>query len=311
MDSSLQEKIRNNLFRLSHPAVEPWNKFKWHLRGDECDTWQQNSSQGLAIDLFGTLKVVRQEMRDCVLAGVAKMAALPEAGPWNIDLEWEDEDNRLKESGKRTQIDAIATSPSAIICFEAKFGEEDGGVCSQPRRLDNGPNKGKVQCNGRYETQLNPVNRKVGRCALSAKGIRYWDVIPHVFNMSADVDYSPCPFAGAWYQWMRNLVLAHELGVSHQKQSAFIVVYAEHPALPFPQVLRTDEWKAFKARLRPASVSFTTLAYQSILDQSVAESEQESWSDLRDWMTTKIHEVGAKCRIKGRAHHRNQRLSKC
>jgi hypothetical protein len=295
MDRSLQEKILNNLFPSSHAAVEPWNKFKWHLRGSECDTWQLNSSQALAIDLFGTLKVAGRPLRDGVLAALAKKAGLPEDGPWNVDLEWEDEDNRLKESGKCTQVDALATSPSAIICFEAKFGEEDGGVCSQPKPIKNGPNKGKIQCSGRYEMQLNPVNRKSGRCALSAKGIRYWDVIPQVFDISSEVDHRPCPFAGPWYQWMRNLVLAHELGISHRKQSAFIVIYADHPALPFPQVLRSKEWTAFTGCLRPDSVRMTTLAYESILKESVVETEQKSWSDLQDWITTKIHKVGNNC----------------
>lgn len=138
MDSSLQEKIRNNLFRLSHPAVEPWNKFKWHLRGDECDTWQQNSSQGLAIDLFGTLKVVRQEMRDCVLAGVAKMAALPEAGPWNIDLEWEDEDNRLKESGKRIRSMPLQPVPVQSSALRRSLGRKTAACAVSPGGLITG-----------------------------------------------------------------------------------------------------------------------------------------------------------------------------
>jgi hypothetical protein len=45
---------------------------------------------------------------------------------------------------------------------------------------------------------------------LTAKGIRYWDVIPRVFDYDADASYIECPFAGPWFQWMRNLTLCHE-----------------------------------------------------------------------------------------------------
>ncbi|SRR6266851_3966623 len=197
-----RDVVRRNLFPAAHASVEPWEDFPWHLdRRGFCDTGVPHSSQALALDYFGTLKGLGQTSRDAVLERIASSIDLPLGGPWQIELEWRDPANLLNEP-TRTQVDAIARSPSAIILFEAKFGERDGGCCSQTNPTKNGL----LQCDGNYRLQTNPTNGISSKCALSGKGIRYWDIVPEVMTLDSSASYLPCPFASSWYQWMRNIV---------------------------------------------------------------------------------------------------------
>ena len=60
MNKATRDKIKRNLFPAAHSAVEPWDEFRWHTdRGGECDTDKDNSSQALAIDVFGTLSQIK------------------------------------------------------------------------------------------------------------------------------------------------------------------------------------------------------------------------------------------------------------
>lgn len=161
-----RDAIARNLFPTAHGAVDPWEKFRWHLdRSGTCDTHLPHSSQALAIDYFGTLNAIDAQSRSAVLGHIAEHLGLSPNGPWQIELEWTDPDNLLSEA-TQTQVDAIAESPTSIIFFEAKFGERDGGACTQtcPRK------NGLIQCNGSYELQVNPWNGIAGKCALSSKG---------------------------------------------------------------------------------------------------------------------------------------------
>jgi hypothetical protein len=59
MNRAKRDSIKQNLFPAAHPAVEPWDKFRWHIGNDrQCDTDKENSSQALAIDVFGTLSQI-------------------------------------------------------------------------------------------------------------------------------------------------------------------------------------------------------------------------------------------------------------
>ncbi len=295
MDPEVRRHVEKNIFSAAISAVEPWDSFKWHTSGRLCDTGKPHSSQALAIDFFGTLKQASQEERDVILGGVAQRIGLPPAGPWSIELEWEDPQNRLHESGKKTQVDTLATSPGAVICFECKFTEPDGGCCSQVLPISSGKNKGEKQCNGRYEVQVNPAKGpERSRCSLTAKGIRYWEVIPKVFDLDPLKDCSPCPFSGTWYQWMRNLVLANELGRKEQRKSAFVVVYADHKALPFPAVLKTQRWQQLLNLVRRDAVGLHVISYQEVLSlaRERACRTNQVWRDLEAWIQGKITEVG-------------------
>lgn len=113
------QSIEANLFPAARPAVEPWQTFRWHsAAGNVCDTYKEHSSQALAIDVLGTLKVSPD--RDMILDHLAAQWGLPAGGPWEIELEWCDPANHLGEK-QPTWVDAVAISPRALIFFECKF----------------------------------------------------------------------------------------------------------------------------------------------------------------------------------------------
>jgi hypothetical protein len=193
---------------------------------------------------------------------------------WEVYLEWLDPDNLLEER-RRSQIDVIATSPQTLIFFECKFTEQDAGSCSQPPR----------QCNGNYEVQLNPRNQKLDRCALSAKGIRYWQIIPQIFQYCIDQDYLPCPFSGSWYQWMRNLAVCYEVARTTHRKAAFALIYADAPGVPMAQKLNSREWEDFNRTLRPEAITFHWASYQQVvqLGLEVGKGDHFNETTLTSW----------------------------
>jgi len=218
---------------------------------------------------------------------------LPTDGPWQVELEWCDAKNLLKESGtQRTQVDAKATSPSALILFECKFTESGGGCCSQVKPLVKGSHRGVRQCDGTYRMQVNPVNSVQARCTLTGKGIRYWKVIPRIFDLQSTANYTPCPFRNSAYQWMRNLALAHELCRNEGKRAAFVIVHADSPWLRFTEYLKSHEWSALIARLRPNTVAFGVRSFNWILiagQETVDPEWTDLWRALQEWLQTKIN----------------------
>jgi hypothetical protein len=181
-----------------------------------------------------------------------------------------------------------------VILFECKFGEIDGGVCSQTLPVRGGTHDGLIQCNRNYEMQENPLNRVSAHCALTGKGIRYWELIPSVFQLDSKAEYRPCPFDGPWYQWMRNLVLAEEIHRSEGRQAGFVIVYADHTSLPFPRKLASPQWAKFVQNLRMSSVKLHTISYQELLGIAIdaVGSSNTKWRDLEAWVRAKIGAVG-------------------
>jgi hypothetical protein len=90
------EAIKANLFPASHAAICDWNKFPWHRdRRGIIQTHKLESSQALAIDVFGTIKV--SEERDRIQGALARECGVPSDGPWILKLEWTDVDGLLSE----------------------------------------------------------------------------------------------------------------------------------------------------------------------------------------------------------------------
>jgi hypothetical protein len=100
MDPEARQRIEKNLFYAARAAVKPWDEFKWHMSGGIFDTGQQNSSQALAIDFFGTLKAAAAVERDAILRQVSARMHLSEFGPWWVELEWEETDFGNAENPK-------------------------------------------------------------------------------------------------------------------------------------------------------------------------------------------------------------------
>jgi hypothetical protein len=67
---AIYDAIKANLFHRSHAAIDDWDSFPWHRdRRGVTDTTKSESSQALAIDVFGTIKVSDESNR--ILAALA------------------------------------------------------------------------------------------------------------------------------------------------------------------------------------------------------------------------------------------------
>lgn len=291
-DPTRYGSILGNLFPAAHAAVQPLREFHWHsAAGERYDTWKVQSSQALAIDVFGTL--LAAPTREAVLDGWAAALGLPAGGPWEVALEWRDPANHLREK-TRTVVDAMARSPQTLIFFEGKFTESDGGGCSQTGRLPSGPHRGQRQCTGSYMWQVNPATGEEARCALTAKGLRYWEVVPRVFDYDAEQSYFECPFAGAWFQWMRNLTVCYEAAQQSGRRPAFVVAYADGPGLSMAARVRSAEWERLRGRLQPRAISFQAMAYQDLIALARSSAPADpTWPALAAWVQNKIDSVCA------------------
>jgi len=153
-----------------------------------------------------------------------------------------------------------------------------------------------IPCNGNYAQQINHANDMTSRCALSGKGIQYWDIIPKVFHLDAQTDYQPSPFAGPAYQWMRNLVVAYKVARQKNRQPAVVIVYADSPGLPMAQKVRSKEWTQFARTVKQDHVPLHVRSYQEILTLAQKTTQQGSgdqtvWKELEKWVNRKISRI--------------------
>ncbi|MBX5242020.1 hypothetical protein HJC00_27705 [Rhizobium sp. NLR22b] len=161
MISDLQA-VRENLFPASHGAIHDWEQFPWHRdRTNRIEAHKGHSSQAIAIDVFGTIKMSRD--RDRIFDAIAARVGVAPGGPWAITLEWTDSDRLLGEP-RPTQVDALAVGAMAALVIECKF-TKPGGQCSQTALS----RSGERQCNGSYADQINPSNGLRARCVIVQK----------------------------------------------------------------------------------------------------------------------------------------------
>jgi len=283
LDTKTRQEIEKNIFSASHLAIKDWDRYPWHRHGKQITTGWPNSSQALSIEVFGTLKALQNQLaRDAVMNALVVELGMESDHDWAIDLEWMDNRNRLNEP-RRTQVDVKAQGQKNLILMECKFTEQDGGTCSQVKPFRKGVGKGKRQCDGAYRVQINSVNGQMGSCALTVKGIRYWDLIPEVFNFDRHQEYEECPFKGGWFQWMRNLVLCQELA-RQGLQPKVAIVYVDSPSMPFKRKMVGGELDKFLWTLKNKAL-LNTLSYQRILELgaealSTFETERRVWEAL-------------------------------
>ncbi|MDR9806885.1 PGN_0703 family putative restriction endonuclease [Rhizobium hidalgonense] len=277
MNSDFQA-VRENLFPGSHGAIEDWEAFPWHRdRTNRIQAYKTHSSQAIAIDVFGTIKMSTD--RDRIFDAIASTIGVAPGGPWAITLEWTDS-NRLLGEPRPTQVDALAVGSKAALVIECKF-TEPGGKCSQTALL----RSGERQCNGSYIEQINPGNGLRARCALTGKGIRYWEYIPEVFALDAAADHTPCPFKADAYQWMRNAVLAAAFGKQHGLQAAALAAFTDHPSFPTARKAKRGLMDAGLGR----RAAVTPISYQQIIAIACHVGlDQELWNDLSAWVDRKI-----------------------
>jgi hypothetical protein len=279
-------QIKHNIFYRSQNAIQDYTIFDWHVHGGVIDTDRINSSQALAIDFWGCLKISPQ--KDSIINNLFNKNCI------NWDIEFEFTDKTLMSEIKPTQIDIKIESDSCVIILESKFTENNGSNCSQLKT-----NKtGLKQCSGGYEEQINPVNNIKSKCALTGKKIRYWDYIDLLTEFDKTITYNPCPFRKGEYQWMRNICFAEAYSQKYNnKQIESYLVYYKSNKCPISAKVDNETFlgnlkgkilnsKAFKSisynDLVLSVISFTALTYPE---------EKQVWLDLQEWMNKKEKEI--------------------
>jgi hypothetical protein len=280
--------IERNLFGGASSIVRSRPEFPWHRDSGSITADRPHSSQALAISVFETIRNVGS--KDRILNAWAARWGLSHDSTWRIEPERLLSKSLLGEP-RATQVDVSAESDCALMLFECKFTEIDGGCCSQAKPLKRGKFAGARQCDGTYRLQLNIRNNLSAKCALTAKGIRYWDWVPHVLDISATDDHVPCPFKGGWFQWMRNLVACAALADS--RPAAVVIVYADGP-FPMAAKLRSDEWQDFVRLAANRRVGLHVSSFQELVDlavQAADQSDDQLLIALREWLNRRITQV--------------------
>jgi hypothetical protein len=190
-DEAKIKSIKKNLFYRSQAAIDNYETFDWHQYSD-----RNNSSQALAIDFWGCLEQSPLKVQ------IINMLFGKDCESWKISLEFTDK--ALMSEIRPTQIDVLIENDHHAIIIESKFSEREGGSCSQPKKTKYYP----YQCKGKYDIQTNPVNKITSKCALTGKGIKYWDLISTLTKFDKNKTYPSCPFRGEEFQWMRNICFA-------------------------------------------------------------------------------------------------------
>ena len=281
--------IRGNLFPGAHWLVDEQPDFPWHQDSSEQYTASlKQSSQALALDCFAT--IARLESRHRIMNAWCRHLDLPTDDTWELEPEYVLGRGLLGEP-RSSQLDAVGWGSRNLIVWEAKFTEQDGGGCSQIQPLRKGPNAGLVQCNGRYELQVNPVNNREARCALTGKGVKYWSHLPAVLDLDANVDHDPCPIKGGTYQWARNLLAASVLGKDKGLTPAFVLVHAGEG---FPMATHLGDggsWNAIVTMAKASKFPLRVVTYSELLRIAVdacTNDDQPTVSALADWIDKKI-----------------------
>jgi hypothetical protein len=163
------------------------------------------SSQALAWSVFASLKATGKTH---LLARLQDDRGLPlfgQTSPDRLDLEYPV--SHLGEP-QPTSLDAMATwhTPAGAytVAIECKLTEADVGTCSMTRPgSTRGSEQAPPRCDGTYTRQ----SQRTYRCALSERGVRYWQHVPALFRWPADQDLRPCSL-DATYQLVRNVLAA-------------------------------------------------------------------------------------------------------
>ena len=275
-----KELIKKNIFYKAHPIVDSFPHNRWHRYA-----YAKNSSQALAIDVFGFLKL--SESKVDIINSLFNV----KEKNWDVDFEFSDE-NLLNENKYPTCIDVKLESKNIIILLECKFTEKDGGTCSQTKinkRIK------QAQCNGNYELQINPINIKENYCALNEKDIKYWDYISKIYKIDTSKPISPCPFKNGNYQWMRNLCTGYVLNKNYKKDVKVYICYADFPFCAFKRKIDGKYIQKINSIIRQ-DYHISTITYQRIIDAGIklsSEPEHSDWLNLKEWIEKKGDEVSS------------------
>lgn len=182
------------------------------------------SSQVFCISAFGSLRHLPdgQDILQALLTRQFSDVGL--TGPWTLTLEYSDR-QVLDESGRATptSVDVFCRSASSAVCIESKFvadALEGFGSCGQFPE----------QCHGFYGPGSDKKTRTSANCRLEtadgSRGARsYWRRGRAFFQDGVFVEQrlgDACPFRGASFQLMRNVLFAASSGASASATLAIV-----------------------------------------------------------------------------------------
>jgi hypothetical protein len=114
--------------------------------------------------------------------------------------------------------------------------------------------------------------------------------MPHALRVDPAIDHVPCPFAGGWYQWMRNLLAGAAMSGDVGAPAAFAVIFADGP-FPMARKVLSEDWRRFKA-LVSGAVPLQAVSYQTLLAwarESARASDQVVLQSCAKWIQDKIN----------------------
>jgi hypothetical protein len=153
------------------------------------------SSQALTQSVFGTLAVIgRLDLLAQLETDDGEKPFRPGAGG-EVEVHLELEVNHLGEP-QPTSKD-VAFRGRSSVTVECKLTEPEIGPCSAA----NPPAHCPRGCDGSYSVQMG----RASRCYLTEIGVRYWEYVPLLFHIDAEIDHNPCPL-NSTYQLVRNLL---------------------------------------------------------------------------------------------------------
>ncbi len=224
--------LRNpTLYPKALTSAERDPSFKWHGHAHS-----PRSSQVFCISAFGTLRnltVGNRVLASLLYEAFPEIATNGRPRKWTISPECEDED-LLNEKGTRqpTSVDALCVSSQEVICIESKFvtdAAEGFGRCGQAIRGDcagyHGPGSDK-------KTGTSAWCRLEGWEATRSPRL-YWSIGKSYFRSETFEQQSmgqACPFAGPFYQLMRNFLFAAAMAERDRKNFFGVLAICPEPS---------------------------------------------------------------------------------
>jgi hypothetical protein len=214
------------------------------------------SSQVLALAILGLAwrrdQSVRWLEEALTLPGLLKSAAP------SVRFEVEVEPTLLNESPLVSTIDFLVEDDAAVVCVEAKFGEDGMGRCSCPTGAP-----------------------AVAACAqkVLARPL-YWKTASEVFFLPERQPGKPCPISAS-YQAIRNVAAARALA-GDDRRAVFALFYDERNPYFQPQ----GDWPGWPDLLKMSLddaklaglVTFRAVSWQDLLHQLPLEDTARTWA---------------------------------
>jgi len=228
------------------------------------------SSQALAVSVFGTM-IYRGDLP--LLTTALDDRGCPLLPDFELDGEPEFDYKVVTLNERRpTQVDLFLPGKDGRVAIECKLWESELGACSQVPKA----------CNGDYSRQ--PRRMPGHRCALTEKGIAYWEYIPQLFHWRSDIDHKPCPL---WkpYQLVRNVIAASVDNISKQisGNNVAVLVYDDrNPA--FTLGGRADEQFRYVQSALHGQTNLRQTTWQTIVKSLY---ELDRYEDLLEWLNEK------------------------